>query len=74
VPSGVAKLPGDLDDAQAVRKEWRHFLGQEVLESLFAHDGVTTEAAAEIKLDLRPGLERRSAPDRSGCFASFYIE
>jgi hypothetical protein len=45
-----------------------------VLKSLFAHDRITTEVATEIELDLRPGLERRSAPVRCGRFARLYAE
>jgi hypothetical protein len=65
---------GNVDDAQAVWKERRHRLGQELPESLVAHDGFITKVAAEIELDLRPGFERGAAPVRCGCLASLHAE
>jgi hypothetical protein len=65
---------GNVDDAQAVWKERRHRLGQELPESLVAHDGFTTKVAAEIELDLRPGFERGAAPIRCGRLTCVYAE
>jgi hypothetical protein len=48
--------------------------GQELPESLVAHDGFTTKVAAETELDLGPGFQRGVAPIRCGRLTCVYAE